>query len=77
MIDVDGLVRVYAGKRGRPDVTAIDRIDLAVERGEIYGVLGPVFAATRVYLGVGAFLFLAVVLTALSRTLKPTYAAES
>jgi anti-sigma factor RsiW len=43
----------------------------------IYGVLGPVFAATRVYLGVGAFLFLAVVLTALSRTLKPTYAAET
>jgi anti-sigma factor RsiW len=43
----------------------------------IYGVLGPVFAATRVYLGVGAFFFLALVLTALSRTLKPTYAAES
>jgi anti-sigma factor RsiW len=43
----------------------------------VFGVLGPVFAATRVYLGVGAFLFLALVLTALSRTLKPTYAAES
>ena len=43
----------------------------------IFGVIGPVFAATRVYLGVGAFLFLAVVLTALSRTLKPAYAAES
>jgi anti-sigma factor RsiW len=43
----------------------------------IYGVIGPVFAATRVYLGVGAFLFLAVVLTALSRTLKPAYAAET
>jgi hypothetical protein len=43
----------------------------------IYGVIGPVFAATRVYLGVGAFLFLAVVLTALLRTLKPAYAAET
>ena len=43
----------------------------------VVGVLGPVFAATRVYLGVGAFLFLALVLTALSRTLKPTYAAGS
>jgi anti-sigma factor RsiW len=43
----------------------------------VFGVLGPVFAATRVYLGVGAFFFLALVLTALSRTLKPAYAAES
>jgi anti-sigma factor RsiW len=43
----------------------------------IFGVLGPVIAATRVYLGVGAFVFLALVLTALSRTLKPAYAAES
>jgi hypothetical protein len=40
----------------------------------IYGVMGPVFAATRVYLGFGAFFFLALVLTALSRTLKPTNA---
>ena len=45
----------------------------------VAGVLGPVFAATRVYLGVGAFFFLALVLTALSRTLKPIHAriAES
>ena len=43
----------------------------------VVGVMGPVFAATRVYLGVGAFFFLAVVLTLLSRTLKPTYATES
>jgi anti-sigma factor RsiW len=43
----------------------------------VVGVLGPVFAATRIYLGVGAFVFLALVLTALSRTLKPAYAAES
>jgi anti-sigma factor RsiW len=43
----------------------------------VLGVMGPVFAATRVYLGVGAFFFLAVVLTLLSRTLRPTYATES
>jgi anti-sigma factor RsiW len=43
----------------------------------ILGVLSPVFAATRVYLGLGAFFFLALVLAALSRTLKPTYAAGS
>ncbi len=46
---------------------------LAVAR-TVLGVLGPVFAATRIPLGIGAFLFLAAVLTALSRTLKPAYA---
>ena len=40
----------------------------------VFGVLGPVFAATRLYLGAGAFIFLAVVLTALSRTLRPLQA---
>ena len=40
----------------------------------VWGAVGPVFAAVRVPLGIGAFLFLAVVLTALSRTLRPTYA---
>jgi len=42
----------------------------------VIGVLGPVLAATRIYLGIGAFFFLALVLTALSHTLKPTYATE-
>jgi anti-sigma factor RsiW len=37
----------------------------------VMGVVGPVFNAARVPLGVGAFFFLAVVLTALSRTLRP------
>ena len=36
--------------------------------------MGPVFTAVRVPLGIGAFLFLALVLTALSRALKPAYA---
>jgi anti-sigma factor RsiW len=39
-----------------------------------FGALGPVFEAVRVPLGIGAFLFVALVLTALSRTLKPAYA---
>jgi anti-sigma factor RsiW len=43
----------------------------------VWGVMGPVFIATRIPLGIGAFLFLAVVLTALSRTLKPAYARLS
>jgi len=40
----------------------------------VWVAMGPVFTAIRVPLGIGAFLFLAVVLTALSRTLKPAYA---
>jgi len=40
----------------------------------VWVAVGPVFAAIRLPLGIGAFLFLAVVLTALSRTLKPAYA---
>jgi anti-sigma factor RsiW len=40
----------------------------------IWVAVGPVFEAVRIPLGIGAFLFLAVVLTALSRTLKPAYA---
>ena len=44
----------------------------------VVGVMGPVFAATRLPLGIGAFVLFAVVLTALSRTLRPVYArAES
>jgi len=40
----------------------------------VWGAMGPVFTAVRVPLGIGAFLLLAVVLTALSRTLRPAYA---
>ncbi len=40
----------------------------------VWVAVGPVFAAVRVPLGIGAFLFLAVVMTALSRTLRPAHA---
>jgi anti-sigma factor RsiW len=40
----------------------------------VWVAVGPVFDAVRLPLGIGAFVFLAVVLTALSRTLKPAYA---
>ena len=45
----------------------------------VVGVIGPVFVAVRLPLGIGAFFFLAAVLTALSRTLRPADArtAES
>jgi len=37
----------------------------------VWVAVGPVFEAIRIPLGIGAFLFLAAVLTALSRTLRP------
>jgi len=40
----------------------------------VFSVLGPVFAAIRVPLGIGAFVVFAAVLTILSRTLRPAYA---
>ena len=40
----------------------------------VWVALRPVFEAVRLPLGIGAFVFLAVVLTALSRTPKPAYA---
>ena len=44
----------------------------------VVGVLGPVLEAIRLPLGIGAFVVFALVLTALSRTLRPAYArAES
>ena len=39
----------------------------------VVSVAGPVFTAIRLPLGIGAFVLLAAVLTALSRTLRPTY----
>jgi ABC-2 type transport system ATP-binding protein len=40
-VEVRGLVKRYAGKRGQPDVEAVRGIDLAVSRGEVFGFLGP------------------------------------
>jgi anti-sigma factor RsiW len=49
----------------------IDSLSLA---RTVWVAVGPVFTAVRVPLGIGAFLFLAVILTALSRTLRPAQA---
>ena len=40
VIRTDALTKVYASKGG-PAVTAVDRLDLAVRPGEIFGLLGP------------------------------------
>jgi ABC-2 type transport system ATP-binding protein len=40
-IEVEGLRKVYRGRRGQPDKEALKGIDLAVPRGTIFGLLGP------------------------------------
>jgi ABC-2 type transport system ATP-binding protein len=40
-IRVDHLVKVYAGRRGRPSVRAVDGMCFEVARGQIFGLLGP------------------------------------
>jgi anti-sigma factor RsiW len=53
----------------------VDRlVDGVTVLRHLMGVLTPVFNAMRLPLGLGAFVFLAVVLTALSRTLRPIHA---
>ncbi|MGH8983635.1 MAG: ATP-binding cassette domain-containing protein [Acidimicrobiia bacterium] len=40
MIRTEGLTKVYSSKGG-PTITAVDRLDLGVHAGEIFGLLGP------------------------------------
>jgi ABC-2 type transport system ATP-binding protein len=38
---VSDLIKVYPGRRGRPEVRAVDGMSFEVQRGEIFGLLGP------------------------------------
>jgi ABC-2 type transport system ATP-binding protein len=40
-VDAHGLVKTYPGGRGRPDVRALDGLDLTVPAGTVHGLLGP------------------------------------
>jgi len=40
-LEIAGLTKVYAPRGAMPAKTALDRVDLAVPRGEIFGLLGP------------------------------------
>jgi ABC-2 type transport system ATP-binding protein len=40
-LEIAGLTKVYAPRGSMPAKTALDRVDLEVPRGEIFGLLGP------------------------------------
>jgi len=40
-LEIAGLTKVYAPRGSMPAKTALDRVDLVVPRGEIFGLLGP------------------------------------
>ncbi|WP_370615744.1 ABC transporter ATP-binding protein [Mumia sp. Pv 4-285] len=40
VVEVRGLTKAYR-RRGSPPLVAVDRVDLTVRRGEVYGFLGP------------------------------------
>lgn len=40
-IEIDGLAKTYAGRKGQPPKEALKGVDLAIRRGSIFGLLGP------------------------------------
>jgi ABC-2 type transport system ATP-binding protein len=40
-LEIEGLTKIYAPRGSMPAKTALDRVDLVVPRGEIFGLLGP------------------------------------
>ncbi len=40
-IETNELVRTFGGAKGKKPLTALDRVDLQVEEGELFGLLGP------------------------------------
>ncbi|HCJ09977.1 MAG TPA: ABC transporter ATP-binding protein, partial [Clostridiales bacterium] len=41
VLEIRGLTKTFPRRGKRPPVTAVDRVDLTLEAGEIVGLLGP------------------------------------
>src|ERR1041384_4040060 len=51
-IETKALRKVFPGQGGKPDVLAVDSLDLAVDEGELFGVLGPNGAGKTTTIGI-------------------------
>jgi ABC-2 type transport system ATP-binding protein len=40
-VEISGLTKTYRGSHGMPPKTALDRVDLDIPRGSLFGLLGP------------------------------------
>jgi ABC-2 type transport system ATP-binding protein len=51
ILDIRGLSKTYRGKGGKPDLTALDHVDLQIRKGEIFALLGPNGAGKTTLIG--------------------------
>ncbi|MDX1579568.1 MAG: ABC transporter ATP-binding protein [Gemmatimonadota bacterium] len=51
VIETEGLTKRYAGGLRSPGVLAVDRISFAVERGQVFGFLGPIGSGKTTTIG--------------------------
>ncbi len=40
-VEIEGLDKVYRGRKGRPSIAALEDVDLAIPKGSFFGLLGP------------------------------------
>ena len=51
ILDIRGLSKTYSGRGSAPPVTALDKVDLQIRKGEIFALLGPNGAGKTTLIG--------------------------
>jgi ABC-2 type transport system ATP-binding protein len=51
-IEAEGLVKIYAGRKGAPEKLALNGVDLKVPRGSMFGLLGPNGAGKSTFINI-------------------------